>query len=316
MPLAPLLRRRRQQAAAETNGAVDAAAAVLFNDPNEEDDDDDDDDDYVLIPAPQQVAVDERLDALPPHVMHALRHPHIWWAISASIIRRSWLRPVAPIVMSPLVALYCRARRQLKKRGVARRGWACSLCHRRARWKCVRCMRSYYCSRQCQNVAWHIIHKHVCYKPSRFYGSIVFYGLAVLLVMPGMLRDPLFYGLGVLLIPASFIVVAVLVGGLATLLRKVGGVDLRGRHLEWAVVLLTAWLSTISIGLWCGFFHSVLVDETRGGGHQGEPQDVACAADLLLVGSYGAALFVYLTEWVHQCLFGRHKQDDDNNDDN
>jgi hypothetical protein len=152
------------------------------------------------------------------------------------------------------------------------------------------------------------MHKHVCYKPSRWYGSVVFYGLAALLVLPGILRDPLFYGLGALLIPASFIVVAVLVGGLATLLRKVGRVDLRGRRLEWAVIFLTVWLCTISFGLWCRFFHAVLVDETRGGGHQREPQDVACAS------LYGAALFVYVADGVHQRWFGRHKQDRDDDD--
>lgn len=146
---------------------------------------------------------------------------------------------------------------------------------------------------------------------------MLFYGLEPLCLSsdPDIWRDPLFYGLGVLLFPASFIVVSVLVSGLATFLRKVGEVDMRGRRLEWAVVLLTAWLSTISIGLWCRFFHNaVLVDKTRdGGGHQGEPHQEACAAvSLLLVCSlYGAALFVYVADGVHQrCLFGRQKQDD------
>ena len=101
------------------------------------------------------MADDEWLDAMPPHVLAALRRPHPAWQFSAAVIRRRWLRPVVPILVSPLVALYCRARRTLKKRGVSRRRWACSLCRRRARWKCVRCLRSYYCSRQCQNVSWH-----------------------------------------------------------------------------------------------------------------------------------------------------------------
>jgi hypothetical protein len=98
------------------------------------------------LPAMEQ---EDWLDAMPPHVMQALRQPHICWQIGAALVRRRWLRPLAPVLMSPLVALYCRARRLLKKRGVARRRWACSLCRRRARWKCVRCLRSYYCSRQC-----------------------------------------------------------------------------------------------------------------------------------------------------------------------
>ncbi|CAB9501273.1 expressed unknown protein [Seminavis robusta] len=194
------------------------------------------------------------LDAMPPHVMQALRQPHLGWQIGASIVRRRWLRPVAPVIMSPLVALYCRARRMLKKRGVARRRWACSLCRRRARWKCVRCLRSYYCSRQCQNVSWHIVHKHVCYKPARFWWSVVVYGIATVAAFPGILRDPLMYDLGLCTIPVSFMVMAVLGGGLATLLKKTVGVDLRGRMFELAIVLFTLWLVIISWGIVRGFF--------------------------------------------------------------
>jgi len=113
------------------------------------------------------------LDAMPPHVLAALRRPHPWWRVGAAVVRKPWLRPIAPVIVSPVVSLYCRARRMLKKRGVSRRRWACSLCRRRARWKCVRCLRSYYCSRQCQNVSWHIVHKHVCYKPGEIYGVLV-----------------------------------------------------------------------------------------------------------------------------------------------
>lgn len=200
---------------------------------------------------------DDWLEAMPPHVMAALRRPHIWWQIGAAIVRRRWLRPIAPILMSPLVALYCRARRLLKKRGVARRRWACSLCRRRARWKCVRCLRSYYCSRQCQNVSWHIVHKHVCYKPARFWGSVIVYGVLALLAFPGIIRDPLMYDLGLSLLPMSFLVMGILGGGLATLLKKCAGTDIRGRSLELAVVLLTVWLVLISWGLVGAFFGDV-----------------------------------------------------------
>lgn len=196
------------------------------------------------------------LDAMPPHVMQALRQPHFGWQIGAAIVRRRWLRPIAPIIMSPLVALYCRARRMLKKRGVARRRWACSLCRRRARWKCVRCLRSYYCSRQCQNVSWHIVHKHVCYKPARWWWSVVVYGTATVIAFPGIVRDPLMYDLGFCTIPVSFMVMAVIGGGLATLLKKSMGVDLRGRMFELAIVVLTLWLVIISWGVVRGFFGS------------------------------------------------------------
>jgi hypothetical protein len=179
---------------------------------------------------------DDWLDAMPPHVMNALRHPHIWWQIGAAIVRRKYLRPIAPVIMSPIVALYCRARRLLKKKGVARRRWACSLCRRRARWKCVRCLRSYYCSRQCQNVSWHIVHKHVCYKPSRYIWSVVVYGIAITILFPGMLRDPIYYDAGLGLIPFCFYIMAVIGGGIATLFKKVAGLDLRGRSFELLVV--------------------------------------------------------------------------------
>jgi hypothetical protein len=201
-----------------------------------------------------QVENEDWLEAMPPHVMAALRQPHIWWQIGAAIVRRRWLRPMAPILTSPIVALYCRARRLLKKKGVARRRWACSLCRRRARWKCVRCLRSYYCSRQCQNVSWHIVHKHVCYKPSRWMSSVVVYGCLTLVVFPGILRDPLMYDLGFGLVPASFYVMAILGGGAATLLKKSAGIDLRGRAFEMTIILLTLWLALVCWALVGAFF--------------------------------------------------------------
>ena len=153
---------------------------------------------YTLPPPPSRpsrnnvlgevMGEDEWIEAMPPHVLAALRRPHPWWQIGAAAVRRRWLRPFVPVLISPLVALYCKARRTLKKRGVSRRRWACSLCRRRARWKCVRCLRSYYCSRQCQNVSWHIVHKHVCYKPGRFWWSVVVYALGILVAVPGILK--------------------------------------------------------------------------------------------------------------------------------
>ncbi len=160
---------------------------------------------YTLPPPPSRpashhdtmnggvMAEDDWLDAMPPHVLAALRRPHPAWQLGAAVVRRRWLRPVVPILVSPLVALYCRARRTLKKRGVSRRRWACSLCRRRARWKCVRCLRSYYCSRQCQNVSWHIVHKHVCYKPVRFWWSVVVYTLATFMLVPRLLQVSIHY---------------------------------------------------------------------------------------------------------------------------
>jgi len=208
------------------------------------------------LPPPSVRPVDNEdwLEAMPPHVIEALRQPHIWWQLGAAIVRRRWLRPIAPVLMSPIVALYCRARRLLKKKGVARRRWACSLCRRRARWKCVRCLRSYYCSRQCQNVSWHIVHKHVCYKASRWFWSMIVYGIATLLAFPGIVRDPLVYDVGFSFIPLSFYVLAILGGGIATALKKSFGLDLRGRTFEVVIILLTIGLVLVSLGLLRAFF--------------------------------------------------------------
>ena len=212
---------------------------------------------YALPPPSARRAMEPQedwLEAMPPHVMQALRQPHFFWHLGAVVVRRRWLRPLAPVVLSPIVSLYCRGRRLLKKRGVARRRWACSLCRRRARWKCVRCLRSYYCSRQCQNVSWHTVHKHLCYKPVRFWWSVLVYGALAVLLFPGVLRDPLMYDLGLFFVPVSFVVMGVLWGGIATAVKKMTNMDLRGRMLELTVVLCTTWLSLVSWGLIRGYF--------------------------------------------------------------
>lgn len=239
------------------------------------------------LPPPQarpahMPAVDQEdwLDAMPPHVMQALRQPHIFWQVGAAVVRRRWLRPVAPVFMSPIVALYCRARRLLKKRGVARRRWACSLCRRRARWKCVRCLRSYYCSRQCQNVSWHIVHKHLCYKPSRFWWSAVVYGALTVAIFPGLLRDPLMYDLGLCFIPLSFVVLGIIGGGFAASMKKTTGMDLRGRLLEFLVVLLTFWLTWISWGLVNGFFGDPSACRGMLGGYFVTKENIAASYEL------------------------------------
>lgn len=194
------------------------------------------------------------LEGMPPHVLHALRNPHLGWRIGSSLVRRRCLRPIAPILISPAVALYCRARRALKKRGVSRRRWACSLCRRRARWKCVRCLRSYYCSRQCQNVSWHIVHKHVCYKPARFGWSMVVYGGLMLWFIPGISAYPLLYDLGLSFLWLSFGCMGILGGGVATALKKGLGLDIRGRTLEGVVVGLTIAFAAMLWHLIWGFF--------------------------------------------------------------
>ena len=177
-------------------------------------------------------AEDDWVDAMPAHVLAALRRPHPWWRFCATVVRRKWLRPLAPIICSPIVATYCRCRRMLKKRGVSRRRWACSLCRRRARWKCVRCLRSYYCSRQCQNVSWHIMHKHMCYKPSRVWWSSVVYGVLIVTLFPGIWQNPFVYWTVLVNMMIGFFLSSNLAGSIATIMKKVFRVDLRGRWYE------------------------------------------------------------------------------------
>ena len=205
-------------------------------------------------PSPHGGGDDDFLQAIPPHVIQALRRPHFFWRVGAAIIRRKWLRLIAPVLVSPVVSLYCRARRMLKKRGVSRRRWACSLCRRRARWKCVRCLRSYYCSRQCQNVSWHIVHKHVCYKPVRFWWSVVLYGAATFFAFPGILKHPVVYDWGLSMLTFSFIVMAIVGGGCAVVVKRLLKVDIRGRGLELLVVMSTLWLARVSWGIVWAYF--------------------------------------------------------------
>ena len=80
------------------------------------------------------------------------------------------------------------------------------------------------------------------------------YGVATLIAFPGIVRDPLMYDLGLCLIPISFVVMGILGGGMATLLKKSAGFDLRGRVFELIVVLATLWLVVISWGVVLGFF--------------------------------------------------------------
>jgi hypothetical protein len=82
----------------------------------------------------------------------------------------------------------------------------------------------------------------------------VVYGSFFLTAFPGIMRDPLMYDLGLLLLPVDCIVIGILAGGMATVLKKSVGVDLRGRLLELVVLLGSIWLTAVSWGLVQGFF--------------------------------------------------------------
>jgi hypothetical protein len=83
------------------------------------------------------------------------------------------------------------------------------------------------------------------------------YSLAAVAVFPGILNDPLIYDFGISMVPASFFVIGVLAGGMATALKRFLFVDLRGRLLEFSVLLVTLWLVTITWGLVWAFFGDV-----------------------------------------------------------
>ena len=62
------------------------------------------------------------------------------------------------------------------------------------------------------------------------------------------------YQIGLALVPLSFVIMGILGGGAATLLKKLAAVDLRGRRMELVVVLATVWLTLLSWGLLRAFF--------------------------------------------------------------
>lgn len=106
------------------------------------------------------------------------------------------------------------------------------------------------------------MHKHVCYKPVRFWWSVVVYGLAFVYFFPGVLSYPLIYDLGLSFLWLSFVVTGIIGGGMATVMKKKFGIDIRGRALEATVVIMTCWLASVCWGLVWGFFGES--DECKG----------------------------------------------------
>lgn len=62
------------------------------------------------------------------------------------------------------------------------------------------------------------------------------------------------YDLGLSFLWISFVVTGIIGGGIATLLKKQMGIDIRGRGLEALVVIMTFWLAHICWGLVWAFF--------------------------------------------------------------
>ncbi|GMH76858.1 hypothetical protein TrST_g11417 [Triparma strigata] len=195
------------------------------------------------------------LNAMPPHVLEALRNPPRTWQVVSWVVRRRIGRLLGPIIGGPWLGAYCRMRRMLKKRGVSRRRWACTLCKRRARWKCVRCLRSYYCSRECQNVDWHLQHKHLCYKPARLFWSVALYFPPLAFALyPSFKKDFLqTLTLYTIILPLLFHLSSNnIIGPIAALVKQVFGRDLRGRMAEVTTIFLTYFVTLISKGIFEG----------------------------------------------------------------
>jgi len=72
--------------------------------------------------------------------------------------------------------------------------------------------------------------------------------------IPGILEYPLLYDLGFAFLWLSFTAVGIIGGGIATTLKKCGGLDIRGRVLEVIVVAWTFLLAGLVWGLVWGFF--------------------------------------------------------------
>jgi hypothetical protein len=114
------------------------------------------------------------------------------------------------------------------------------------------------------------------------------YLLLAVLLFPGILRDPLIYDFGISLVPASFFVTGILAGGMATALKRVLSVDLRGRMLEFTVLLVTLWLVTISWGLVWAFF---------GDTHQCKGVLGPVSIDSSMLSNIGRFVFQPATKW-------------------
>ncbi|GMI14086.1 hypothetical protein TrLO_g453 [Triparma laevis f. longispina] len=195
------------------------------------------------------------LNAMPPHVLEALRNPPRTWQVVSWVVRRRIGRVLGPIIGGPWLGAYCRMRRMLKKRGVSRRRWACTLCKRRARWKCVRCLRSYYCSRECQNVDWHLQHKHLCYKPARLCWSMALYLPPLTFALypafkKDLLQTTLLYAI---ILPLLFHLSSNnVIGPIAALVKQIFGRDWRGRMAEVTTLVVTYFTTRIARGIFEG----------------------------------------------------------------
>lgn len=67
-------------------------------------------------------------------------------------------------------------------------------------------------------------------------------------------KDLLLYDLMLTMLPVNFMVMGIIAGGFATVIKLYQGSDIRGRSLELAVVFFTIWLTILSSGIVRGYF--------------------------------------------------------------
>lgn len=78
--------------------------------------------------------------------------------------------------------------------------------------------------------------------------------MAYIYFIPGVLSYPLVYDLGLGLLWLSFVLMGVIGGGIATIMKREMGIDIRGRTLEVFVVIMTIWMGLVCWGLVWEFF--------------------------------------------------------------
>lgn len=89
------------------------------------------------------------------------------------------------------------------------------------------------------------------------------------------------YDVGLFSVPVSFVISGILGGSGATLVKKTTGIDLRGRMLEFAVLVSTLVLTYLTWGLIRGFFGEASACHGSLGNYEITAEDVASGVSLV-----------------------------------
>jgi hypothetical protein len=94
-------------------------------------------------------------------------------------------------------------------------------------------------------------------KQRKKYSPFLFLMLKFHLMFFTSYQDLLLYDLMFTLLPVNFIVMGIIAGGFASVIKQYQGSDIRGRMLELAVVFFTIWLTMLSSGLVRAYFGEI-----------------------------------------------------------